>query len=657
VTRDGQGEQRTMQGSQRDDQFRSFAETSPDLFVRVDREGRIRYLFPANRTILGLAPDTVVHRHYLDFIRPEDQAQAQQAFALLLGGAHAIELILQMTGQNGEPVWAEIHAARWFDGETLAGVQGVVRDISDRKVQEDVLRHNNRVLNAQVREQHEELLDNTVLLQNLLDTTSAGIGILRQGRFQYLNEHLVRMTGYPAVELLGCHWSQLFAEESGKSGFPSGWPPPESGLLQAVESRWRRADGSVVDVLFSAVPLVTGDRSRSHDASLTVLDVTAEKEAERQLRAAFSELEQFFNVAVPLCLLSLDCRVLKFNQAFGDFFHCAGEETLGRPGAEIWGCEGCGTDACPVSQLQAGASRSYHAVNTVVRGRYLACTLHAAPYVDAAGRLSGTVITFFDSRELNKVSADLLATRQQLIQAERLSAIGSLAASIAHEFNNPLCGVRSVVERMARKSEQVTLGQDLLQLALENCDRMSRLIRDLQQFNKPFCDDWKPFDLHRAIDSVLLLLNKHLKVRKAVVRREFSLEPLLLDGSENQIKQTLLNLIKNSGEALPETGGEIRIRTCREGGRIRIGLSDTGGGISEEHLPHLFEPFFTTKAAVKETGLGLSVSYGIVKAHGGEILVESPPGQGTTFTVILPAGIGNERQGDGHAAGIHLDRR
>ena len=151
-------------------------------------------------------------------------------------------------------------------------------------------------------------------------------------------------------------------------------------------------------------------------------------------------------------------------------------------------CEACDTAACPLARLQSGVGHCCHEIDRIVRGRNLVCTLHAAPYVNTAGQLSGTVMTFFDSRELKKASADLLTTRQQLIQMERLSAIGALAASIAHEFNNPLCGVRSVVERVARKSELAAADQSLIELALENCDRMKRLIRDLQQFNRPFFD-------------------------------------------------------------------------------------------------------------------------------------------------------------------------
>jgi C4-dicarboxylate-specific signal transduction histidine kinase len=311
-----------------------------------------------------------------------------------------------------------------------------------------------------------------------------------------------------------------------------------------------------------------------------------------------------------------------------------------------------------VNQLQTGVGHCYQEIDKVVHDRHFSCTLHAAPYNDSSGQLSGTVITFFDSRELKRVSADLLTTRQQLIQAEKLSAIGSLAASIAHEFNNPLCGVRSVVERMARKSGRTAADLSLLELALENCDRMKRLIRDLQQFDKPFSDDRQDFDLHRALDSLLLLLNKHLKVRKVAVRREYGNDALMVNGSESQIKQALFNVIKNRGEALTETGGEMRIGTSKEGGLVRIIVADSDANISKEDLLHLFEPFSPTgNAVVDGTGIGLSVASSIIKAHGGEILVETPPGQETIFTVILPVGAQGEQQGDRHVTSSHSDCR
>jgi signal transduction histidine kinase len=164
------------------------------------------------------------------------------------------------------------------------------------------------------------------------------------------------------------------------------------------------------------------------------------------------------------------------------------------------------------------------------------------------------------------------------------------------------------------------------------------------------------FELNQAVDSVLLLLNKHLKMRKVVICKEYGLEPLVLYGDENQIKQALLKFVNNSAEAMPEHGGTIEIRTCRDGNRLKIAVVDDGSGISEEHLSQLFDPFFSTKSNVREAGLGLSVAYGIIKAHGGEIAVTSKLGHGTTFTISLPNGSEAEQQGERYATGIHSDR-
>lgn len=419
-----------------------------------------------------------------------------------------------------------------------------------------------------------------------------------------------------------------------------------------------RPDGQLLEVAVQAAPWHDGERIRGVQGSLRPLVAAKigelspprprprsryrrrppEQAPVGELEAVAQAWEQLGRAPVPLCLLSLQCRVLRVNRALGDFFGCRGEDLIGQTGQALWGGAACETAACPLRRLASGIAPTGLEVEAKILGRPLACTLHAAPLVDASGGMRALIISFFDGQERKKISLELLRTQQQLIQAEKLSAIGSLAASLAHEFNNPLCGVRSVVERMARKSGLAPADQGLLGLALEECDRMTRLLRDLQQFNLPHTDVRQAFDLHRAIDSVLVLLNNHLKGRKVTVRRQYASAALTLMGVENQIKQVLLNLLKNCSEALPAKGGVIAIETKREGDRVEIVLADTGGGISAEHLPHLFEPFFTTKAAVKEVGLGLAVSYGIIKGHGGDIRVDSLRGVGTTFTVVLPVG-------------------
>jgi PAS domain S-box-containing protein len=618
------------------DTFRSVAGTTSGGVFRLSEAGHVIYVAPASLRLREQMPGQNTPCSYLGYIASEDHALAEQSFRLLLAGGHSLEVVLRLIGRNGALIQAQIHATPWYDGSRIIGVQGCIRTLSAQKRAAHTPERSNAQRQRRMWEPNSAVHQDVQVLERLLNSTTAGIGIICRGKIRYCNAQMARLVGYTVPELLNMRWTRLLAEEPDATDANEIRTSLESGEAPSVECRWQRKDGTFVDVLCHTVPLAGSDVSRSREVALTVLDITARKQMEQELQAAYNELDQILNVPVPLCLLSLECRIVKVNQAFCDFFSCDPEEVLGRTGQEVWGCTSCDSEKCSLKQLQSGPCVPSMEVDQVVQGRPLVCTIYAVPYVDATGRLSGLVITLRDGYPQKKISADLLKTQEQLIHAEKLSAIGSLTASIAHEFNNPLCGVRSVMERMARKSVLSGGDQKLVELALEQCDRMKRLVKNLQQFNLPFSDVKSEFDVHRVLDAVLLLLHKYLKIRKAAVRKEYAAGVLLVTGAQNQIEQVLLNLIKNSGEAMKECGGEIRIQTRQEAHAVHIVIADTGVGISKESLPHIFEPFFTTKSTVRESGLGLSVSCGIVKSHQGEIQVESTVGKGTTFTVILP---------------------
>ncbi len=629
-------EQRNLEQQPKANPFKRAAGPSFDRFFRLSEAGQVVFVAPTSLRLLRQAHHQNSPCFYLGCIVCNDHELAEQSFRLLLAGGHSVEVMLRLIGRDGALIQAQIHATPWYDGAKIIGVQGCIRNLSERKRAKNSFERSSARHHRQIRKPYKEKHQDVQDLERLLNSTAAGIGILCQGEIRYCNTQMAQLAGYTVPELLSMHWSRLMVADSAAPDMNEIRDSLESGLLRSAECRWRRKDGTFVDVLCHTAPLTGTVGSQPLEIALTVLDITASKQMEHKLQAANKELDQIFNAAVPLCLLSLECRILKVNQAFCNFFSCDPEAVLGRTGQEVWGCTACGSEKCSLKQLQSGACVISQEVDQMVQGRSLVCTIHAVPYVDVTGRLSGLVITLRDGYTQKKISADLLKTQGQLIHAEKLSAIGSLAASIAHEFNNPLCGVHSVMERIARKSVLASGDQKLVELALEQCDRMKRLVKNLQQFNLPFSDVKSEFDLHRVLDSVLLLLHKYLQTRKATVLKKYAAGGVLLTGAENQIKQVLLNLIKNSGESLTEMGGEIRIQTSQEAHSLHIVIADTGAGISEEHLPYIFEPFFTTKSTVKESGLGLSVSYGIIKSHQGEILVESTLGKGTTFTVILP---------------------
>ncbi len=231
---------------------------------------------------------------------------------------------------------------------------------------------------------------------------------------------------------------------------------------------------------------------------------------------------------------------------------------------------------------------------------------------------------------------ELEAMNRQLMHAEKLSATGKMAASIAHEFNNPIFGIRSVLEKLNRRVAMEIKDKEFVSLAIRECDRVSTLIKKLLDFHSPSSEKKETFSFHDAIEDMVLLANKKFTEKNINLVRNYSPDVQNICAVPDQIRQVILNILQNAEEAITEESGTITLSTSIIGDKIKLEIGDTGQGISPNIMKNIFDPFFTTKPAVKGTGLGLSVSYGIIKSHGGEIYVDGPPGGGTLFTILLP---------------------
>jgi PAS domain S-box-containing protein len=241
-------------------------------------------------------------------------------------------------------------------------------------------------------------------------------------------------------------------------------------------------------------------------------------------------------------------------------------------------------------------------------------------------------------RRVEQRTRELQETQRQYLHAEKLSAVGKLSASIAHEFNNPLQGILSILKGLKKRAILEPEDRLLLDAAIGESDRIKALIRQLQDFNRPSSDRKAVMDVHQSLNSVLLLHKSDFKGKRISVVLDYAERLPHILAVPDQIKQVFLNLLANAADACRPGGGQITVRTREEAGRVAVSIEDNGIGIDPECMDLIFQPFFTTKPEVKGTGLGLSVSYGIIKNHQGEIRVESHPGAGATFTVLLPVG-------------------
>lgn len=233
-------------------------------------------------------------------------------------------------------------------------------------------------------------------------------------------------------------------------------------------------------------------------------------------------------------------------------------------------------------------------------------------------------------------SAELTASHDQLLHAEKLSALGKLAASIAHEFNNPILGIRNILEQIHSRVPLNDELEELVQLAIKESSRVMNLATKLKQFYRPSSGKLTTIDLHSILNDMIILKKKDFLEKKIKLTKQYYPELPKIEGVEDQLKQVILNLLQNAEESITEKEGAIEISTNHRNSAVEVQIRDTGCGIPPQHVKNIFEPFFTTKSEVKGTGLGLFVSYGIMKTHGGDLKCESQPGKGTLFTLTLP---------------------
>ena len=345
-------------------------------------------------------------------------------------------------------------------------------------------------------------------------------------------------------------------------------------------------------------------------------------------------------------------------------------EAVSKPRAEVIGAH-CyelthGLSApCSISQPELGCplletlrtGKSAHVIHEHLfpDGRAVYCNMVTYPLKNQSGQVTRIIEMWRDiTRELsdrveNRVKS-LKADLQKLVQEDRMISLGKLVASSVHEINNPIQGLLTFSRLMENslqegKPTKKTLEEfkDHLALMSSELERVGKIVSGLLSFARQSEAGWNPVEVDEVLDQVIHLTRHKMEIQNILYERRLSETPLMINGDLHQLQQCFLNLVFNSIEAMP-TGGSLSIRSDLDpsSGRVTVEIRDTGCGIPEEHLGHIYDPFFTTKEAGQGTGLGLSIVHGIVKAHQGDIQVDSRPGEGATFVLSFPQALEGE---------------
>jgi two-component system NtrC family sensor kinase len=239
------------------------------------------------------------------------------------------------------------------------------------------------------------------------------------------------------------------------------------------------------------------------------------------------------------------------------------------------------------------------------------------------------------NRQLAEMYERLQAAQQQLIQSEKLAAVGQLAAGIVHDVKNPLGVIKGMAEELMEDAADDPDFRQGLTVIRDNANRANLIVTDLLKFARQSTPTMQKRDLRETLEGCLRLTDYLIRKGRVKVKTDLPSDPVWATYDPQQIEQVVINLIQNAVQAMPE-GGQLETRMVDQGEQVLLEISDTGKGIQPENLSRIFEPFFTTKPEGQGTGMGLAVTYGIVSRHGGQIDVQSQIDEGTTFSIILP---------------------
>ena len=263
------------------------------------------------------------------------------------------------------------------------------------------------------------------------------------------------------------------------------------------------------------------------------------------------------------------------------------------------------------------------------------------------GEEIATIGFFHDLREELRMKQELEKTQLQLLQSEKMSSLGKLAAGVAHQLNNPLGGITLFAKLILEEYDLQEGAKEDLHRILRDAKRCRDTVKELLEFTRQTRHLMRPHDINRAISRTLFLLESQTLFHNIVIKKDLAQSLPLVLSDIQQLYHLFMNIILNAAQAMEGKGTlSVKSHLLPDEEHVCIAISDTGPGISEENLPHIFEPFFTTKEEGKGTGLGLSLAYRITQNHGGHINADSTPGKGTTFSIILPIGLKEKEGGE-----------
>jgi two-component system, sporulation sensor kinase E len=609
---------------------------APVGYLSVNEVGMILLANLTAAILLGVPRTALIKLPITRFILDEDQDIYYLHHKRLLetGTPQAYELRMVKTAET--VFWVRFNATVSDNSAGMPVFRIVLSDITDHKKAEEALRES-RVRESENR--YRKLFEQHSAVMLILDAESGGI--------ISANQAAARFYGWPLDQLKRMRIQEINVLPSMSSKVD----PVQAAVLNGTgtESRHRRADGAIRDVE------VFSNRIESKEKDLffsIVHDITERKQAQEALQDGERYLRTILQTTADgFWVVDVEGKITEVNEAYCRMLGYTRDELLKLNVFAIDAIEEPAQTFERIQRIITKGSEIFETCQQRKDGSVFRVEISATYMNTGRGKFVCFCRDITDRRlaeeqlhalnneleqRVEQRTRELQESQSHYLHAEKVSAIGKLSASIAHEFNNPLQGIMSILKGLKKRAILEEEDRDLLDAAIDESERIKNLIRSLQDFNRPSSGRKVAMDVQGSIDSLLLLCKSDFKSKRISVVRNYTDSLPQILAVPDQIKQVFLNLLTNAADACLQRGGVITISTRQEAAGVAVAINDTGIGIDPAKMDLIFQPFYTTKPEVKGTGLGLSVCHGIVQKHRGEIRVESKPGVGSTFTVLLP---------------------
>lgn len=589
--------------------FKELIDSFDDPACAVALDGTVRTVNKRVTELIGVGYQELIGRKIYDFVEEPTREELERGLGRFLEKRRWAGMVRVRLKNNSRPLYFDCVLNAIVKGDEVVGASILGRDVT---------------------EQREKELRFTELFETLQEGAYFSTP---EGKLLDANPALISMLGYVEKK-------ELLSVEPSALNFDPGQPvlgraADDRGGIRTREIRLRRKDGTAAIFLDSsrAVWDASGNIIRYQG---TLVDITEKRRMERQL-AQQEEFRRRLLENFPDLILAVDLeeRYTFVSSRARDLLGYQPHEMLGKKISDL---EYHSPELAALYRTVASGQEAFATAEYGARhrdGTWRTMRASASPLADADGKASGVIVSVRDITIERKLE-------QQVVQSERLAAMGAMIGGVAHELNNPLTSILGVSELLQDSTTEESARKQLGMLQ-QQARRAAEIVQNLTYFSRPPAPGKSRIKLIEVVERTL---NLHAySLRKNNITVDFLRDdglPYAL-GDPHQLMQVFLNLIVNAEQAIRETRekGTLRIRTGKSGNSVWVSFHDDGPGIPKENLPSIFDPFYTTKRPGRGTGLGLSICKSVMKEHNGTIEAANAPDGGAVFTVTLPAAGGS----------------